>query len=291
LAIDLTLGNVSAGGTGVSAQSNGLGDVDITTIAGSSVSSSTSDGIDAFALDGGNVFINLLDGSVSANTSSASFPIGPTAPLVVSGSATQLGPDPVGVHAMAVGGGTVTINQNSFVTNNGPGDGILSQSVDGANTVNVNADVTTKLGTAVAVVSSGKGTATIDVFKEGSGVGGQTQNNVTITTTGGSGLFASNSSTGTAKVSASVLTASGGPGNLTVNVTGANSGSVGVGASVASQNIGSLADVDLRNAASGSSISVEGAGDNVGIEALATTTNAVTGLGGATVAEGGGLTV
>ena len=92
------------------------GDITVTTLKGTRVSSFGGDGIDAFGMGGGNVTVTLLDGSVNSNTSgsAALFPSGGATgpapsgppPKLISGSATPA--DPHGVYMITVAGGAAT---------------------------------------------------------------------------------------------------------------------------------------------------------------------------------------
>ena len=220
-------GNISAGtGVGLFAQTVGAGNISVTTLKGTDVNSVQGDGIDAFGLGGGNVTVTLLDGTVHSNTSGSASGIfasggvsgsGPSAP-----GPKPTGPiDPHAIHMITVLGGAATLNQNSGVANNGDGDAILSQTVDGANTLNLNANIsnvesgfpTFLGGNGVLAVSSGNGAVTINLFNAvtPAGEANQSQNAVTVSTFGGNGIVAENTNVADVQ-SATVTSVTGSPG-------------------------------------------------------------------------------
>ena len=307
--ITVRAGNISSGsGVGLFAQTAGAGDISVTTLKGTDVNSQQADGIDAFAMGGGNVTVTLLDGTVHSNASGSASGIfasggvsgsGPSAP-----GPKPTGPiDPHAVHMITVLGGTATLNQNSSVANNGDGDAILSQTVNGANTLNLNANVsnvesgfpTFLGGNGVLAETTGTGAVTINLFNvvTPAGEATQTANQVNVSTFGGSGILAENTDLNSG-AAVKVTSTAGSPGPFSVTVTSGLSGSTGIGA-ITNSDGGILfnnqgASVDLSNAPAGN-IGVEGAGDNTGIEALALDTGNTSFAGSASVITGANLTI
>ena len=258
-AINVTAGNVASVGVGIFAQNNGIGDVNVTTLQGTNVASTNNDGIDAWA-NGGNVTVTLLDGGVHANTSgngpSGAAPSGGLINLAGAPAGSPLALDPNGVYAKTNGAGTVTVIAEDDVINNGPGTGILTQTVDGANTVNVYAKVSTLGGDGVNASSSGNGAVTVNLGTF-TGVGGTTTYDVSTDT--GNGVVARATSTGT---TANVTINSTAPGNVLVT-----NGALGVGGvSAESSGTGGTASVNFSGPAGGT-VKVDGAGSNFGIRA------------------------
>ncbi|HEY3889665.1 MAG TPA: hypothetical protein VGL73_13895, partial [Caulobacteraceae bacterium] len=256
-------GNVVSGNQGVFAQTNGGGNINIVTQPGALITSTNNDGIDAFALGGGNVFVHLLDGGINSNTTGAG-PAGVTCSNCSAPPAAGFF-DPNGVHLTANMTGTVTFITDDFVNNQGPGDGILTSTVDGANSVTVNANITNTLGSGVVALATGNGTATVNLGNVTKTAGNVTTNQIfSVSTTGGNGVVAENTFvTGNQTATVNVTA----PGNVTV--TNGASGIVGIAAETSASGSGSRASVVMTGAAGGT-ISVEGAGSNDGVFAEAT---------------------
>ena len=250
-------GQLYSAGTGIFAQTAGAGNITVITQPGMNITTLTGDGIDAFA-SGGNVLVHLLDGAITANTTGGG----------------GVGP---GIHASTTGAGTVTVITDDVVNNTGPGDGILTSTVDGANQVTVNAAVNNTLGAGVNASATGNGSVTVTL--------GQSPVNLTtanISTTVGDGIDAEQlalSGTQNATVNATAAFA--------VSVTNGNL-SNGILASIDGDD--GAATVDLSGGANGS-VSVQGNSNLFGIWALASDGNADTYAGSAIVSTGSGLTV
>ncbi len=273
-AINIVAGNVASTGVGIFAQNTGSGDVNVTTTVGTDVSSTNDDGIDAWA-NGGNVTVTLLDGAVHANRStfgpSGGLPSGPTGAL--------LSLDPNGVYAKTNGAGTVTVDAQDDIFNNGPGDGIRTEAVDGLTTVKLQAIVSNTLGDGVNASASGNGA--IDVqFGTINGHG------AAISTTNGNGVVAmQNAISGTQNATIRALAGAIAP---TVDVTGGAS-NFGIAAQISGDN--GAATVDLSGALAGGHVTVQGTGGNTGIAAFAFDGNADTFSGSAKVATNAGLAI
>jgi len=149
---------VFATDTGVYTSTAGLGNISVTTQKGDSITSQTGDGIDAFA-QGGNVTINLLDGSINSNTKYASG----------TNTGTTQGPtppDPHSINASTIGNGVIIVNAEDTQTNaNGAAD--LTTTVDGNNYVGISAKITNTGGDGVDASSSGKGNVIVSGFNTG----------------------------------------------------------------------------------------------------------------------------
>src|ERR1019366_4014085 len=161
-------GNVSiiASGNGTSQiQSNSLlntagirvtttgGNVTIITDQGDSVGSLHGDGIDVTS-NSGNIFVHLLDGAINANTAHALGASGVSSPFVPLTSAIPMDP---GINLRTGAAGTITLITDDTVNNFGPGDGIHTLTVNGANFVQVDANVTNTLGSGVVARATGLG--------------------------------------------------------------------------------------------------------------------------------------
>jgi hypothetical protein len=235
--ITVNVGNINAGafpfapGTataGIFAQTQGGGNINITTDKGTNVSSGFGDGIDGYALGGGNVTLTLLDGSISSNTSGSG------------------GLDPHAVNLTAVTNGTVTVDDQSDVTNSGPGSAVQNSTENGLNsyyldntqgngpTVTENAGVFPSTDDTINVTASGNSLVT------GTAADGTQHKGVYVKTDVGSDI--ENNSIGNG-ITAS-YTGTGGAGTTTVDVVAQGDigklgpvGNDGVNASASSGNI------------------------------------------------------
>ena len=258
--------NILVSGNGTSQiQSNSLGvsaglsvttttgNVTIITDQGDSIGSTHGDGIDVTSTSG-NIFVHLLDGAINANTSG----LGP------SGCSNCSAP---GINLSTGGNATINIITDDNVNNKGPGDGIDTRTVNGNNTVTVDAQVNNTKGNGVLDLVSGNGVAEVILGN----VTTESGNTTTVTpyvvdTTGGTsanvGVGAINTAA-TGNQTAIVLSTD--PGNVTIaNATG---GSFGILASVGSSGAGGTATVNMVGA-SGGLVSVQGTKNlDTGIEA------------------------
>ena len=303
-------GNIYAHATGLYTDTQGAGNIQVITQHGFNVNSTNGDGIDAFAIGGGNVYVHLLDGAVNSNTSTvggsgASGPSGGGGQMAPSGGspcfaavggviscspplAKIAASDPVGVWATANGLGTVTVIADDTVNNKGLGDGIRTATYSGANAVTVDAAVTNTGGNGVKAVANGYfGNVTVTLGKAPtSGAIGS------VVTTGGStaltsnGVFANQTYAYGSFAGATINSTAGG----SVMVTGAAQGGGAVLATVHDANGAAVVDM---TGATGGTVSIEGAGGNIGVGAIAFAGNSTgTGYAGvASVTTNPGLTV
>ena len=259
--IDLAA-QVTTFGTGITANTNGGGNITIITEHGDTVSSTNGDGIDA-QTNGGNIFVHLLDGAINSNTSGCG-PSGVSGfTIAVAGpagcSAVALG-DPFGMHLVTNGVGTINVITDDDVHNLGPGNAIFASTVDGSNSLQIDANITNTLGDGIHSISSGKGAALVILS------GNSTTGSIySITTTGfgfGSGYGVLVEQTGPGATTATINSVQ--PGNVTVtNAVGV----AGLSAQVTSGNASSVASVNMSGP-SGGVISVEGGGFEAGISAI-----------------------
>ncbi len=180
------------------------------------------------------------------------------------------------MHAIAVGNGTITIITDDDVHNIGPGNGIETESFNGLNSVQVDANITNRGGAGVFDATFGNGTALVTLSAN---VTNGTVYNITTTNFGGipagDGVFAG--AFGAGNQTAEVL--SNAPGNVTVinggfGVSGIAALTTGAGAS-------GQAEI-LMSGAAGGTITVNGPfAFNNGLSAIdfAGTANVTTNVG------------
>jgi hypothetical protein len=267
--------SVTSFNTGVTAQTFGAGNISVITQHGDNVSSTNGDGIDAFALGGGNVTVRLLDGAINSNTSGGSGP-------VANGSAGPQSFDPHGINAQTHNGSNTSLGTNYVdiqdnVTNTN-GDAVLSNTENGLNYVHLDSNG----GAATPFIHNTLGGSGIDAIATGdtpaiqsAGNGADNilnQTGVYVATDAGTDIEATGS--GSSNGITASYTGAGGLGQLVVQVFA--SGTIGASAPVDGNGI----DASITNALSGGSMVVESdnsvAAAGIGLHAATAGTGQVT---------------
>jgi len=275
-------GTIWSAYTGVLANNYGSGNITVITQKNMDINTGYGDGIDAFANNGGNVLVHLLDGAINSNQcGSGACP-----------SSLALCLDPYGIHATAVGSGVVTVITDDEVHNIGPGAGIFTETVAGSNYVEVNNIVTNVNGYGVHAEGYGNGTVTVNVgiSPNQAFVGNITSlGNATAGFYTGSAIYAEQYKwSSTANVSVNFT----GNGTSAHVVDGSDNGFGGYGAAGAfSVTLGDGGNASVNVSGDDVFITVEGQGDNAGLRAYAIDGNNNGYVGMAFISTGNNTTI